>query len=41
MQNTNIKFWLCCKRWIPGGKDGTIRAVFEGVNPAGVKVAKF
>jgi len=24
-----------------GGKDGTIRAVFEGVNPAGVKVASF
>lgn len=24
-----------------GGKDGTIRAVFEGVNPQGVKVASF
>lgn len=24
-----------------GGKDGTIRAVFDGVNPAGVKVASF
>ena len=24
-----------------GGKDGTIRAVFEGVNPVGVKVASF
>jgi PPK2 family polyphosphate:nucleotide phosphotransferase len=24
-----------------GGKDGTIRAVFEGVNPLGVKVASF
>jgi PPK2 family polyphosphate:nucleotide phosphotransferase len=24
-----------------GGKDGTIRAVFEGVNPAGVRVASF
>ena len=24
-----------------GGKDGTIRAVFDGTNPQGVKVAKF
>ena len=24
-----------------GGKDGTIRSVFEGVNPQGVKVASF
>src|SRR5512139_958566 len=24
-----------------GGKDGTIRTVFEGVNPQGVKVASF
>jgi len=24
-----------------GGKDGTIRHVFEGVNPQGVKVANF
>ena len=24
-----------------GGKDGTIRHVFEGVNPQGVKVASF
>src|SRR5271155_4320240 len=24
-----------------GGKDGTIRRVFEGVNPEGVKVARF
>ncbi len=24
-----------------GGKDGTIRAVFDGVNPAGVKIASF
>ena len=24
-----------------GGKDGTIRHVFEGVNPLGVKVASF
>ena len=24
-----------------GGKDGTIRRVFEGVNPVGVKVASF
>ena len=24
-----------------GGKDGTIRAVFDGVNPAGVKTASF
>ncbi len=24
-----------------GGKDGTIRRVFEGVNPQGVRVARF
>ena len=24
-----------------GGKDGTIRSIFEGVNPQGVKVANF
>ena len=24
-----------------GGKDGTIRAIFDGVNPQGVKVAPF
>ena len=30
-----------CRRWTPGGKDGTIRHVMSGVNPQGVHVSSF
>ncbi len=35
------KFLIVLQALDSGGKDGTIRAVFDGVNPAGVKVASF
>ena len=35
------KFLIVLQAMDTGGKDGVIRAVFNGVNPAGVKVASF
>ncbi len=35
------KFLIVLQAIDTGGKDGTIRAVFDGVNPAGVRVASF
>lgn len=35
------KFLIVLQAMDTGGKDGTIRRVFEGVNPQGVKVASF